>query len=208
DHVAVYTSCRVVTVVTSAFLHRVSHYRRLITGVGNDLTQRRFHCTTCDGDTGVLVFVVTFQVSDCSHSADQCSTAARNHAFFNRRTGSVQGVFNACFLLFHFNFGSSTHFDYRNTASQFSYALLQFFAVVIRRSFFDVYTNLLYTRFDLVSVTSTINNSGVVFVHGYALGGTQVLNSSAFQIQTNFFRDHSTAGQYSDILQHSFTTIA
>src|SRR5690606_331139 len=116
--------------------------------------------------------------------------------------------FNACFLLFHFNFGSSTHFDYRNTASQFSYALLQFFAVVIRRSFFDLYTNLLYTRFDLVSVTSTINNSGVVFVHGYALGGTQVLNSSAFQIQTNLFRDHSTAGQYSDILQHSFTTIA
>src|SRR5690606_28754151 len=45
-------------------------------------------------------------------------------------------------------------------------------------------------------------------VHGYALGGTQVLNSSAFQIQTNFFRDHSTAGQHSDILQHSFTTIA
>jgi hypothetical protein len=43
----------------------------------------------------------------------------------------MQCVFNAGFLLFHFNFGCSTNLDDCNTASQLGYTLLQFFTIVV-----------------------------------------------------------------------------
>src|SRR5690606_33854307 len=136
------------------------------------------------------------------------STTARNHTLFYRSTGCVQSIFNARLLLFHFDFGSSTYFDHGNTASQFGYAFLQFFTVVIRGGFFDLRTDLLYAGFDFFWLAGTVDDYGVFIVHGYALGGSQMLKGSALQIQTHFFRDHSSAGQHSDVLQHGFTTVA
>lgn len=100
DHVAVFFGCCVVTVVAVAAFNSVSNNRRFFAAVQYDLTQRSFHCTQCNFDTHVLVFVLTTQVSQFRRYADQRNTTTSNHAFFYRSTGRVQGIFNACFFSF------------------------------------------------------------------------------------------------------------
>ncbi|SUH40281.1 Uncharacterised protein [Salmonella enterica subsp. enterica] len=107
DHVAVFFSCCVVTVVTVAAFNGVSDNRRLFAAVQHDLTQRSFHCAQRNFDTHVLVFVLAFQVSNLEATRIKRNATTSNHAFFYRSTGRVQGIFNAGFLLFHFNFGRS-----------------------------------------------------------------------------------------------------
>src|SRR5690606_35844616 len=97
--------------------------------------------------------------------------------------------------------------DHSNTASQFGHALLQFFTVVIGRSVFDLTTDLVNTRFNRLRITSTIDDGGVLFGQNHALSLTQMGCISAFQAQTYFFRDHSTASQDGDVFQHGFTTV-
>lgn len=168
DHVAVFFSCCVVTVVTVACFHVVCHNRRLFTGVGNDLTQRRFHCAQRNFDTDVLIFVLTGQASEFRRNANQRYAAASHHAFFNRSTGCVQGVVDACFFLFHFNFGSRTDFDYCHAASQFSDTFLQFFTIVVGGRFFDLLTDLSYAALDCGFFANAIDDGGGVFVDNHA----------------------------------------
>ncbi len=120
----------------------------------------------------------------------------------------MQGIFNAGFLLFHFNFGSCTDFDYRYAACQFRYALLQFLTIIIRGHFFDLLTDLRNTALNRRFFTHAIDDGGGVFVDHNAFCLTQVFQGCFFQLHTDLFRDYGTAGQDSDILQHGFTTIA
>ena len=120
----------------------------------------------------------------------------------------MQGVFNACFFLFHFNFGSSTYFDNCNAACQFRYAFLQFFTVVVRSCFFNLLTDLSNTALDCSFFTHAIDDGGGVFVDHNTFSLTQVFQGCFFQLHTDLFRDYGTASQGCDILQHSFTTIA
>ncbi|CNU94829.1 Uncharacterised protein [Salmonella enterica subsp. enterica serovar Bovismorbificans] len=120
----------------------------------------------------------------------------------------MQGIFNAGFLLFHFNFGRSANFDYRNAACQFRYALLQFFTIVVGGRFFNLLTDLSNTALDGSFFTHAINDGGGVFVDHNTFRLTQVFQGCFFQLHTDLFRDYGTAGQGSDILQHRLTTIA
>ncbi len=78
-----------------------------------------------------------------STGTQQRDAAAGNDTFFHCRAGCVQGVFNACFFLFHFDFGSGADFDQRYPASQLGHALLQFLLVVVAGGFFDLVADLL-----------------------------------------------------------------
>ncbi len=66
-----------------------------------------------------------------------------NDAFFNGSAGSVQCIFDAGFLFFHFDFGGCANLDHGNAAGQLGHALLQFFAVVVGGRFFDLDADLL-----------------------------------------------------------------
>ena len=120
----------------------------------------------------------------------------------------MQRIFNAGFLLFHFNFSRCAHFQNGHAACQFRYALLQFFFVVVRGCFFDLLTNLGHTALNGRLFTHTVNDGGGVFVDHNAFCLTQIFQRGFFQLHTDLFRDHGTAGQDSDILQHRFTTVA
>src|SRR5690606_797159 len=98
DHVAVFAGGRVVTVVALAFGDLVEDHARLFTGIGDDLAQRRFHRATGDLDTVVLVFVVALELGQAGQRTDQRDATARDHAFLDRRTRGVQGVFDARLL--------------------------------------------------------------------------------------------------------------
>src|SRR5690606_19610468 len=178
------------------------------TGVGNDLTQRRFNGATQQCDTDVLVFVVTLELGDGLQRAHQGNTAARHHAFFNGCTGSVQGVFDASLLLFHLDFGTGTDLDHGNTAGQLGQTLLQLLFVVVGSGVFDLLADLRNAGFDVGLLASTVDDGGVFLVQHNALGVTQVLQGSGFQAQADFFGNYGSAGQDSDVLQHGLATIA
>src|SRR5690606_6243364 len=110
-------------------------------------------------------------------------------------------------LLFLSHFGGSANLVYGNTARQFGQTLLPVFLAVIGSGFFLLSAALGNTVFVVGLSSSTVDDSGVVLVDLHALGLTQVLQGSGFQIQTHFFADHGTAGQDGDILQHGLATI-
>src|SRR5690606_13674034 len=147
------------------------------------------------------------QVGDGRSSADQCSTAARHHAFFNRSTGCVQGVFDAGLLLLHFHFSGSANLDHGNTASELGNPFLQFFAIVVGGGLFDLNANLVDAHFDVLGGTGTINDGGVFLGQGYTLGLAEVFQSGGFQIQTDFFGDNGCTGQDGDVLQHGLAAV-
>ena len=120
----------------------------------------------------------------------------------------MQGVFNAGFLLFHFNFSRCANLDNGNAAGQFRYALLQFFTIVVRGRFFDLLTNLSNAALDGRFVAHAIDDDGGVFVDHNAFCLAQVFQGGFFQLQTDLFRDNGTGSQGRDILQHGFTAVA
>src|SRR5699024_7074925 len=127
--------------------------------------------------------------------------------FFDSSTGSVQGIFNAVFLFFHFDLGGCTYADNSDTTREFSNTLLQLLAVVVRGSLFDLSADLLDTRLDRNAVTSTIDNGSVIFANFAALGLAQVLDGSAVEGHTGLFRDDGTTGQDSDVFEHGLAAI-
>jgi len=108
----------------------------------------------------------------------------------------------------YLDFGGCTDFDDSHTAGQFGDTLLQFFAVVIRRGFFDLHADLFDAGFDVGSSTGAIDDGGVFFAHFDALGRTQISQSDFFQGQTDFFGDDFATGQNGDVFQHGFAAVA
>src|SRR5690554_259216 len=207
QHVAVFFSGSVITVGALAFFY-LGHYNgRFTTGVEYDLTQRSFHGTTQDVNTGLLLFVDGINLVQRSDSADQGYTTTGYDAFFNGSAGRVQRVFNASLLLFHFHFRTGTDLDDGNTASQLGYALLQLLFVVVRSAVFDLLADLLNAGFDVALGTGTADNGGVFLGYVDTLGSTQVIQSGVLQSQAYFFGNHSTTGQDGDVLQHFLTTV-
>ena len=138
---------------------------------------------------------------------EQCSTAASYDAFSYCSASCVESVFNAQFLFFQFNFGSSTNFDNCNAASQFSQTFLEFFFIEFRSGFRNLRTDLCYATSDFFFVASTVNDGGHFFGNAYLTSLTKVFYRSAVQFTANFFADYGCTGKDSDILEHSFTTV-
>ena len=120
----------------------------------------------------------------------------------------MKSVFNTCFLFFHFDFSRCTYLDHSNTTCQLRNALLELLAIIVRRGILDLNTNLAHATLNRISITRAVDERRVVFVHSDALGITEVLKTCALEIETNFFRNHRTAGQDSNVLEHRLTTIA
>ncbi|EKE17432.1 MAG: DNA polymerase II large subunit [uncultured bacterium] len=189
-------------------LHLVDHDRWLVTGIGDDFTERLLHGAQDDLDAGILIVVVALELAHSSAGTNQRHAAACDNAFFNRSTGRVQRIFNARLLFLHFDFGGGTNLDDGNAASQLGHTFLQLFLVVIGSRFFDLGADLLDAGFDHRSFASAVDNNGVFLGDFDPLGLAQILQDSLFQRQAGFFGDHGTAGQNSDIFQHGLATIA
>src|SRR5258708_2051308 len=60
----------------------------------------------------------------------------------------------------------------------------------------------------VVVLPAAIDDGGVVLVDRHALGGAQILDLDALQLDAEVFRDRLAARQDSDILQHCLAAIA
>jgi hypothetical protein len=188
--------------------HAVQHHRRLFAGIGDDLAQRGFHRAQGDLDAVVLVFVGALQVLDRGLGTDQGDAAARDHAFFDGRTGGVQGVFDARLLFLHLDFGRRTDLDHRHAAGQLGHALLQLLAVVVRGGFLDLRLDLLDPGLDAVGIAGAVDDRGVFLGDLDLLGAAEVLDRGLLQRQAHFLGDHGAAGQGGHVFQHRLATIA
>ena len=61
---------------------------------------------------------------------------------------------------------------------------------------------------DVLLVTLTAHDSGVVLRDGHLLGRTQHLDGSLLKLQTLLLRDNHTTCQYGDVFQHSLAAVA
>src|SRR6202166_3443840 len=207
DHIAVLTGRSVVAERALALADSVQHHGGVFAGVAHDLPQRLFDRAGQDLDARGLIFVLTDQLLDGLQRAHQRHAAARDHAFFDGRTGCVQCVFDAGLLFLHFDFGRGTDFDHGNTAGELGNALLQFFLVVIGGRFLDLLTNALDAALDVRCLAGTVDDGGVLFLHQDLLGFAQVVQRRLLERQADFIGDHRAAGEDRDVLQHGLAAI-
>src|SRR5690606_8711252 len=144
-------------VVAGAGLDVVDDDARLLTGVGDDLAQRRFHGAQRQVDAVALVLVDALQAFDGGLGTDQRDTAARDHAFLDGRTRGVQGVFDARLLFLHLDLGRGTNLDHGHATGQLGDALLQLLAVVVGGGFLDLRLDLLDARLDVAGFAGAVD---------------------------------------------------
>ncbi|MBT8110858.1 MAG: hypothetical protein KJO27_09040 [Gammaproteobacteria bacterium] len=179
DHVTVLAGCRVVTIVALAFGNGIQNNACVTAGVTNDLPQRLFDRTLEDTNADVLVVIVTLELRDQFDSADQRNTTTWHNALLDSSTGRVQRIFNACFLLFHLDFGRSTNLDDGNTARQLGNTLLQLLFVVVRRGISNLVVDLLDACLDVRCLAGAIDDRRRFFRDLDLLGLAEIAESSS-----------------------------
>ena len=108
-------------------------------------SQRLRQCPADDFHAGLLRRRCRVLIPPLSalKAPDQRHAAAGDDAFFNRRAGRVQRVFDAGLLFFHFRFGRRADIDLRHAAGELRQAFLQLFAIVIAGGDVDLAADLL-----------------------------------------------------------------
>src|SRR5574344_109274 len=138
EEVFVFFGASIVTVVTFALAYFVNYHTTFKTSVFNNHTQRFFDGAANNFDTEYFVFVFRFYGVEFFGSANQGSATTGDDTFFHSSTSGVESIVEAVFLFFHFHFGSSADVDNGYTACQFGQTFLQFLAVIVAGSFFDL----------------------------------------------------------------------
>ena len=114
-------------------------------------------------------------------AAEQGHAAAGQNAFFDRRTGGVQGVFDAGLLLLHVGFGLGADADDRHAAGELGQPLLELLLVVLALGLGDLVLDLLDPLVDVGPLAGAFDDRRVVLVDGDLLGAAQVLERAGFR---------------------------
>jgi len=85
---------------------------------------------------------------------------------------------------------------------------LQLLPIKVRGRSLNSGTDLTHTRLNIVAVTGTVYDDGILLSDLHLAGSTQHLHGRVLQFQTQVGSDHLAAGQYSDILEHILAAIA
>ena len=96
--------------------------------------------------------------------ADERDAAAGDDAFFDRRAGGVERVFDAGLLLLHLGLGGRADLDDGHAADELGEALLELLAVVVAGGVLDLSADLLLAGLDLVLLAGAVDDRGVVLV--------------------------------------------
>ena len=158
----------------SLSLSRLGHHdRSLGPRVRGDHPQRFFEGSPDDGSTG---FEVAFQLQriDRLLGAQQRYTAARNDAFLDSCLRGMMSILDASFQLLHFRLCRRADSDNGDAAGQLGKALLEFLAVVIRRSLFDLFPDRGDAPGDLALLAAPFHDRRVVFVDDDPLSPAEI----------------------------------
>ncbi len=147
-------------------------------------------------------------VFDGGDAADQRDAAARDDAFLDGCAGGVHRVFDAGLLLLHLGLGSGTDLDDGDAADELGETLLELLAVVVGGGLVDLGADLLDAAFDFAILAAAVDDGGVVLVDGDALGGAEVLDLDALELDAEVFGDGLAAGEDGDVAEHGLATVA
>src|SRR6516165_2621047 len=137
-----------------------------------------------------------------------CATASRGSADNDGRTGRVQGIFHASFLLLHFGLGSGADTYYRNTTGELGQTLLQFFAIVIRSGFLDLTADLVNPGLDIFGRTFALNDRCVFLVDRDPLCPSEIFQHEVFKLDSMVLGEATTPGEHRDVLARRFAPVA
>src|SRR5665213_3219428 len=148
------------------------------------------------------------QSVDRGGAAEEGNTAARDDAFFNGSAGGVHRVFDTGLLFLHLGFGGCTDLDDGDSADQLGETLLELLTVVVGGGLFDLGADFLDATGDLGVFAAAVDDGGVVLVDGDALGGAEVFDLDALELDAEVFGDRLAAGEGCDVFEHRLATIA
>src|SRR5438067_5310064 len=206
--VGVFVIRDVITFVAFALLHFLNNERAFAARVVGKLTRRLFNRAADNRHADFLIAFKALDVVERFLRAKQRNTATWDDAFLNRRTRSVQRVFDPSFLLFHLGLSRSADVDDCNTAREFRQALLQFLAIVIAGRLFNLTTDLCDAALDIGFFAFAFDNGGVLLVDSNTLGLAEVLELDVLKLDAEIFGDATPTGEHRDIFQHRLATVA
>ena len=184
DHIAVNFFLRVVAVVCFLCGHDgVCNYTAVDTCVCSDLTHGCFESAEHDFRTGCLVaFEFCASLLDCRDNGKQRRSAACDDTLFDSRSGCVESVFDAEFLLFHFDFGCRAYADNRNAACEFCNTLLEFLFVVFGCRFRNLSADGSNSCRNVFLRAVAADDRGVVLVNAHGFCSAEHIESDVFKL--------------------------
>src|SRR6218665_1653512 len=190
-----------------ALLDLVDDDAALEAAVGDDLAQRLLDGAADDVHAELLTGLDLDAVEHLG-AAQQGHATAGDHTLLDGRAGRVEGVLHASLLLFHLGLGRGAHVDYGHAAHELGQPLLELLAIVVARGLLDLGADLLHARLDVLLLTRTVDDGGVVLVDGDALGAAQVRQLERVQLDAQVLGDHLAARQGGDVLEHGLAAVA
>src|SRR6202162_6134455 len=146
--VLVFAGSHVEPFIAPAILDFLNDQSAFLPSVVGELACRKRECASNDFRTNSLI---TFQLNVVERllCAKVSNPSAGNDTLLDGRTGRMQGIFHASFLLLHFGLSGGNDIDHGNNTGQLCHTFLQFFTIVVRSGFLDLTTNLLNSALDI-----------------------------------------------------------
>jgi len=137
--------------------------------------------------------------------ADERDAAAGDDPLFDGRARGVERILDARLLLLHLGLGVGADFDDRNAARELRETLLELLFVVVARRRFDLLTNRLDARLDLLRVTGAVDDRRVVLVDRDALGAAEALQRERIELDAELLGCDFAAGEDREIREASLS---
>src|SRR6266545_742716 len=132
----------------------------------------------------------------------------RDDALLDGRLRVAHGVLDAVLALLQLDLGGRADLDDRDAAGQLGQPLLQLLPVVVGVALLDLGTDLVDPALDLVGVTGTVHDGGLVLGHDQLAGAAQDVQPDAVQPEPSRRGDDLPTGEDGDIGQHGLAAVA
>src|SRR5947209_8812889 len=120
----------------------------------------------------------------------------------------MHALLYAVLALLRLDLAAAADADNCYATRQFGQTLLQLLAVIIRCRLFDLCPDLVGARDDVFFLTGTVDDRRIFLFDAHALGAAEHVERHVFELDAEVFRDHLTAGQRRDVLEHRLAAIA
>src|SRR6185312_2740703 len=177
-------------------------------GVDRDLLQRRLERDADDVRTGRLVAVEVELLERGLGRLGERDAATGDDALLDGRLRVANGVLDAVLALLQLDLGGRADLDDRDTAGQLGQALLELLAVVVRVRLLDLGPDLVDPALDLLGVTATVDDGGLVLGDDDLAGGAQQAQVGVVELEADLLADDGATGQDGDVLQHGLAAVA
>src|SRR5439155_23402333 len=154
-------------------LDLLHHDATLETAVHRDLLERSLDGDLHDVRTGRDVALELQAGERDLGSLQQRHATTGDDALLHGGLGVAHRVLDAVLALLELHLGGGPGLDHRNTAGQLGQALLQLLAVVVRVALLDLSADLVDPALNLLGVTGTLDDGGLVLGHDDLAGLTQ-----------------------------------